>query len=471
MLHVKASALRGTAIGICAPETKEDNSAALMAEVKKAMESLGKDFEEFKSANDLRIKDVEKKGSADVILREKVDKIGKSLDDMAEAKTKLEKQIEAEKKEREELELRLQRKGLPNTDEGKAALELKTFNDTMASVAAARSSSYAPMDAEGYAAYKRSLQVYLRKGERHPDFDMKTMLVGSDPDGGYFVTPDLGGQIAKKVFETSDIRSIASSQTIGTDALEGIEDTNEAGAGYAGESSQGSDTTTPQVGKWRIPVYWIDTEPKTTQQVLDDANIDIEAWLGAKVGNKIGRFENAEFVTGTKNIRGFTSYTNTSDSGSGVTWGQIGYYPSGAAGAFASSNPWDALISLVGILKNAYLANARWVTRRSVITQIRAMKDGQGRYLWEPSMQAGTPEMILGYPVLRAEDMPAIAANSYSLAFGDFRQAYQIVDRTGIRVLRDPYTSKPYVKFYTTKRTGGAVINFEAIKLMKFAVS
>jgi HK97 family phage major capsid protein len=128
---------------------------------------------------------------------------------------------------------------------------------------------------------------------------VKTLSVGSDPDGGYFVTPDMSGRTVKKVFETSPIRQIASAQTISTDALEGIEDLGEAGAGYAGETAQGSDTTTPQVGKWSIPVYWIDTEPKATQQLLDDAEVDMEAWLAGKVGDKLGRFENSEFVNGT----------------------------------------------------------------------------------------------------------------------------------------------------------------------------
>ncbi|MGY3359754.1 HK97 family phage major capsid protein [Bradyrhizobium sp. GM0.4] len=303
--------------------------------------------------------------------------------------------------------------------------------------------------------------------------EVKTLQVGSDPDGGYFVTPDVNGRIVKKVYETSPVRQNAATITISTDALEGIEDTGEAGAGYAGEHTQGSDTTTPQVGKWRIGVHWIDTEPKTTQQLLDDAAVDIEAWLSGKVADKFSRFENSEFVTGAANrIRGFMlGYTAAADSGSGVTWGTVGYLATGVAGDFASSNPQDKLIDLVGLLKNDYLANSKFYTRRSVITKMRKFKDGTGNYLWQPSMIAGTPEMIMGYPVVRMEDMSALTTDSFSLAFGDLAQAYQIVDRQGIRVLRDPFTAKPYVKFYTTKRTGGGMVNFEALKLMKFGTS
>jgi HK97 family phage major capsid protein len=298
------------------------------------------------------------------------------------------------------------------------------------------------------------------------------LSVGSEPDGGLFVTPDLTGRIVTRIYETSPMRQIASVQVIGTDALEGIEDLGEAGAGYAGESAQGSDSTTPTVGKWRIPVYWLDTEPKATQQVLDDANIDIEGWLADKVGTKLGRFENAEFVAGsTGRIRGLTSYTFAADSGSGVIWGSVGYVATGVSADFAASSKGDKLFDVMGTLKSDYLPAAQWMTNRNIITQIRKFKDGQGNYLWQPSFVAGQPETIMGFGVVRAEDMPAVAADSYSLAFGDFRTAYQIVDRQGIRVLRDMYTSKPFVKFYTTKRTGGGIVNFEAVKFLKFGTS
>jgi HK97 family phage major capsid protein len=390
-----------------------------------------------------------------------------------EGKAALEAQIVAEAKEREELEAKFNRLNLTGVTEEKAReiVELKGFNAVLASNAADRKRSFQPLDEAGFAAYKSALDHYYREGKENLTAEeVKTLQVGSDPDGGYFVTPDMTGRTVKKVFETSPIRQIASIQTISTDSLEGIEDTDEAGAGYAGEQAQGSDTKTPQVGKWAIPVYWLDTEPKATQQMLDDANIDIEAWLAGKVGDKLGRFENSEFVNGAAKIDGFVGgYTAASDSGSGVTWGQIGYTGTGTNGDFASSNGGDAIHTLVGLLKNAYLPNAKFVTRRSVITKIRKLKDQYGQYLWQPSFQAGQPETLVGYPVVRAEDMPALATGSLSMAFGDFAQAYQIVDRSGIRVLRDPYTAKPFIKFYTTKRTGGGVVNFEAIKLLKFA--
>lgn len=438
-----------------------------VTEIKTLLEQQGKSFEAFKETHE----DLKK---ADAVTAEKLTKIEAALDSAVEAKAAIEAKLDAERKEREELELRLSRAGMQagSEQEAKALVELKELNDVLRQNCSKRNIPFQELDAKAAADYKAA----FAKAMRRPDGQMtederKTLSVGSDPDGGYFVTPDTTGRIVRKVYESSPIRQIASVQVISTDALEGIEDLGEAGAGYAGEHSTSGDTTTPQVGKWRIPVFWIDTEPKTTQQLLDDAAVDVEAWLSAKVADKFARFESAEFVTGASKIRGITSYTTAADDGSGVTWGQVGYVASGASGDFASSNPGDKIFDLIGAVKNEYLMNSRFVTRRSVITKIRKFKDGQGNYLWQPSFVMGQPEMIAGYAVTRAEDMPALGSNSLSLAFGDFAAAYQIVDRQGVRVLRDNLTSKPYVKFYTTKRVGGGVVNFEAYKLMKFASS
>lgn len=439
-------------------------------EIKKLIEAQGAAFEAFKESHAQEIK------KADVIVTEKIGRIEADLDKAVEAKAALERAIAAEKKEREDLELRLQKMGLTSGGDAKAELELKAFNDTLKATAKERQTAYEPIDADGYAAYKTAFNSFMKKdGRLLTAEEIKTLSVGSDPDGGYTVTPDTSGRIVTKIFETSEMRQIASAMTISTDKLEGIEDLGEAGAGYAGETSQGSDTTTPQIGKWSIPVFIIDSEPKATQSILDDSAIDIEAWLSGKVANKFARFENAEFVNGATKIRGLASYTMAADSGSGVTWGSIGYVATGTSGDFGATvaTQADKLIDVMGTLKNAYLPNARWATNRGVITKIRKFKIAAATdaYAWQPGLAAGIPESILGFPVSRMEDMPAVAANSLSLAFGDFREAYQIVDRIGIRVLRDPFTSKPFVKFYTTKRVGGGVVNFEAIKFLKFGAS
>lgn len=445
------------------------------AELKKAMEPVLQAHESFKKSVDEQIAEL-KKGVSDPVLIERLSKMEKTMDTGIETQIKLASQFASEKKEREELELKFNRMGITQGgDAGKRELEIKTHNILLAAHNGQRNQSFTPLDEKGYDGYKAAHNTYLRKGINALTADEhKTLSVGSDPDGGYFVTPDTGGRIVKKVYETSPMRQIANVQTISTDALEGIEDLGEAGAGYAGEHATSGDTTTPQVGKWRIPVFWLDTEPKTTQQLLDDAVVDIEAWLSAKVGDKLGRFENNEYVNGAAaKIRGVTSYPILADSGTGVAWGSIGYVASGASGDFvaASSFPADKIFDLIGCLKEGYLPNARFLTRRQVITKMRKLKDTTGQFLWQPSLVLGNPESFAGYPITRAEDMPALGSDSLSLAFGDFQQGYQIVDRQGIRVLRDNLTAKPYVKFYTTKRSGGGVLNFEAIKVMKFANS
>lgn len=439
-------------------------------EIARLLKQQGEAFDTFKKSHDEQLTEI-KKGITDPVLIERLGKVEKSLDTAIEAKAAIEAKFEAERKEREALEARINREGIKGSPENaKRILELKDFNTVLGANAADRKKAFTPLDDAGYDAYKSAHNHLMREGKENLTHEeVKTLSVGSDTDGGYFVTPDVTGRIVTKVYETSPMRQIASQQTISTDALEGIEDLDEAGAGYAGEHSTSGNTDTPEVGKWRIPVWWIDTEPKATQQLLDDAAVDIEAWLSGKVGAKLGRFENAEYVAGASaKIRGLTSYTTAADDGSGVTWGTIGHVVTGVSSDFASSNPADKLLDVMGTLKNEYLPNARWLTRRTVVTKIRKFKDGTGNYIWQPSFVMGQPETIWGHPVTRAEDMPALANGSLSMAFGDFAAGYQIVDRQGIRVLRDPFTAKPYVKFYTTKRTGGGVVNFEAVKFVKF---
>jgi HK97 family phage major capsid protein len=436
-------------------------------DLKSLIAKQGEAFEAFGST----LADLRKR--VDVITEEKLKKVEAALDTAVEGKAALEKRIDAERKEREELELRLARAGKGKGDD-KTEAEVKAFNDTARSLAASRGKTMQPIDAEGYRAYKSAFDKYARLGREMLSADeVKTLSVGVDPDGGYLVTPDSTGRLVQKLHETSDIRGIADVRTISTDSLEGVEDTGEAGANYAGETATSGNATTPDLGKYAIAVHNIDTSPKATQKLLDDASVDVEAWIADKAAQKIARFENGQFCTGATKIRGFAGgYDTAADAGSGVDWGKIGHLVSGADSAFVAADAADKLMDLVGLLKSGYLANARWVSRRSVINLIRKIKmpSASPSYaLWMPGMTAGAAETILNYPVTRAEDMPALANGSLSLAFGDFRQAYQIVDRTGVRVLRDPFTAKPFVIFYTTKRTGGGVINFEAIKLMKFS--
>lgn len=425
-------------------------------EIKKAIgavDALHAGFEEFKKANDERLAQIEKKGSADVVTEAKLQKIEADL----------------EKAQRicDEAVLAAKRQSRVVTDERGEVVDLDRKAQEWASMNARRRGSvvgsFGAADMDGY---KAAFDTFLRKGEEVMGVDeRKALSVGSDPDGGYVVNPDLSGRIVMKVFESSPMRAYASVQVISTDALEGLFDLNEASSGWVGETDSRAETNTPQLGKWRIPAYELYAKPKATQKLLDDASINMEAWLASKVSEKFARDEANAFVVGNgvNKPRGFLTYA------SGTTLpGTIEQFPSGVNGALAATpDGGDVLINALYGLKQQYRSNATWFMNRASTKLVRKAKDSNGSYIWVPGIAAGQPASLLGYPVASFEDMPDPATNSLSIAVGDMREAYQIVDRLGIRTLRDPYSAKPYVEFYTTKRVGGDVVNFEAIKLIK----
>ena len=426
-------------------------------EIKKAIgavDALHAGFEEFKKANDERLAQIEKKGSADVVTEAK--------------RQKIEADLEKAQKIADEAVLASKRQSRIVTDERGEVVDLDRKAQEWASMNARRrgavAGSFGAADMDGY---KAAFDTFLRKGEEvmGPD-ERKALSVGTDPDGGYVVNPDLSGRIVMKVFETSPMRAYASVQVISSDALEGLFDLNEASSGWVGETDSRAETNTPQLGKWRIPAHELYAKPKATQKLLDDASINMEAWLASKVSEKFARDEANAFVVGNgvNKPRGFLTFP------SGTTLpGTIERFDTGVNGAFAAApNGGDVLINALYGLKQQYRANATWFMNRATLKLTRKLKDSDGAYLWSPGIAAGQPASLLGYPVASFEDMPDPATDSLSIAVGDMREAYQIVDRLGIRTLRDPYSAKPYVEFYTTKRVGGDVVNFEALKLIEF---
>lgn len=320
--------------------------------------------------------------------------------------------------------------------------------------------------------HKSQFLQFLRKGQDQglAEIERKALSVGSDPDGGYLVPQEMSERIVKRVEQMSPFRTLATSVQISTEAMEGLRDIDEAGAGWTTETGARSETTSPSLGKWRIPVAEMYAEPRATQTFLDDAAVDVDAWLSAKIADRFARLENAAFIggDGIAKPRGFASYPTQATPDAARAWGVFEHVATGANGAFAASDPADVLFDAIEAMKPGYLAGASWIARRQVIAAIRKMKASDGSFLWQPGLQQGQPPTLLDVPVATDEDMPALATGSLSLALGNFREAYQIVDRLGIRVLRDPYTAKPYVKFYATKRVGGDVVNFEAVKFVKF---
>jgi HK97 family phage major capsid protein len=238
-----------------------------------------------------------------------------------------------------------------------------------------------------------------------------------------------------------------------------------------GETAARPQTASQILSDLTFPVMELYAMPSATQTLLDDGAIDIEQWIADEVETVFAEKEGQAFIAGDgiDKPKGILSYTNVANSS--WTWGNIGYLATGVAGAFGASNPSDQLIDLVYSLKGGYRQNGTFVMNRTTQSAIRRFRDTQGNYLWQPPATLGGQAQLMTFPVVEAEDMPAIAANSFSLAFGDFRRGYLVVDRMGIRILRDPFSAKPYVLFYTTKRVGGGVQDFEAIKLLKFGVS
>lgn len=320
--------------------------------------------------------------------------------------------------------------------------------------------------------YHQAFMKFLRKGEQvltaaeHEALESKALSVNSQPDGGYFVSPQMSARISTFQRETSPVRQVATVETISNaDSLEGFYDGDEAGASWVAEEASRTETTTPEIGKWSIATHEIYAEPRATQKVLDDAARDLEGWLSEKVSDKFNRTENTAFVlgTGVGQPRGFMTFA--AGTPAGTTRDVIQQINSGSASALTA----DGLITLVYTLKRAYRDGSTWAMNRASVAAVRKLKGSDNNYLWQPGLGGGQPSTLLGYGINEFEDMADIAANSLSVAFGNFRIAYTIVDRQGVRVLRDPYTAKPYVKLYTTKRVGGDVINFEAIVIQKTA--
>jgi HK97 family phage major capsid protein len=333
------------------------------------------------------------------------------------------------------------------------------------------------------AEYNQHFQNFLRKGARSPiermDFlkymemhnlESHALSVDIDSDGGYVVFPQYEDIRKTREFESSPIRQVANVMTISTDRLIIPVDQDEATAGgWTGERATPSDTDTPDIKQIEIPVHGQYAQPKATQKILDDAAINIEQWLGNKITDILNRTENTAFISGNgvAKPKGILSYSAWATNGT-YEFDKIEQINSGAAASFTA----DGVFDLQNSLKEIYQSNAVFLTKRASFGAIMKLKTGDGEYLFNRMLDknVGTPFSLLGRPLLFANDMQALGANNLAMAYGDFKAGYQIIDRKGIQVVRDPYTSKPYVIFYATKRVGGAVINFEAIKIQKLAV-
>ena len=386
-------------------------------------------FEAFKDSNDERLGQLERRMSADVVTTDRLDRIGRALDE--------------HKRVVDELALKSSRPHLggPAARSGVALQHRAAFDG------------------------------YIRKGEAAHlrDLESKALSVGSDPDGGFLVPDELERAVNRAVKDVSPIRAIAGIRQVSGSVYKKPFAISGAESGWVAETAARPETDTPTLAELSFPTMELYAMPAATSALLDDSAVNIDEWIAEEVRDAFAQQEGTAFVTGNGSAKpkGFLDYTKVDNAT--WSWGNIGFIKTGVNGAFAATNPGDKLIDLAYAVKSGYRGNGTFVFNRATQAVIRKMKDGDGNYLWQPAAKAGDASSLMGYPVAESEDMPAIATNSYSVAFGDFRRGYLIVDRVGIRILRDPYSSKPYVLFYTTKRVGGGVQDFDAIKLLKFA--
>jgi len=321
---------------------------------------------------------------------------------------------------------------------------------------------------ETAAPHQKAFNAYLRNGDddamRGLELEGKSLSTAVNSDGGYLVDPQTSETVQSVLNATASIRAIASVVRVEATSYDVLVDHTDVGAGWATEAGPQAETDTPQIDRITIPLHELSALPKASQRLLDDSAFDIEGWLAGRIADKFARAESSAFIggDGIDKPKGFLTHA-TVDNDVWV-WGNLGYVPTGISGDVDADN----IIDLVYALGAQYRANGAFVMNSKTAGVVRKLKDNDGRFLWSDGLAAGEPAQLMGYPVLVAEDMPDAAADSFSIAFGDFAAGYTVAERPDLRILRDPFSAKPHVLFYATKRVGGDVSDFAAIKLLKF---
>ncbi|QCK86626.1 phage major capsid protein [Phreatobacter aquaticus] len=408
------------------PETK-----ALAPEAGLTHEALMRAHEAFKETNDLRLVADERR-AADVLLDDKLARINAELD------------AKMQRIERLAVEARRPALGLERPDKGLAACQ-----------------------------HKAAFEAYMRSGETQGlrVLETRALSAGSGPDGGYLAPPEVETTVTQRLAAISPIRAIAGVRQVSAPSFKRPFAKTGPAFGWVGETASRTTTDSPVLAEQVFPAMELYAMPAATQTLIDDAAVDLEQWIASEVETVFAEQEGKAFVSGDGTNKPTGFLTQTLVANASWEWGKIGFTVSGAAAAFATANPADRLFDLIYALKAGFRQNGRFVMNRKTQAEVRKFKDESGAYVWQPPAQAGGEASLFTFPVTEAEDMPDIAANATPIAFGDFRRGYLVVDRLGLRILRDPYSAKPYVLFYTTKRVGGGVADYDAIKLMKIAAS
>ncbi|MBD9599385.1 phage major capsid protein [Pseudomonas sp. PDM10] len=399
--------------------------AVELKDVEQVAEALGKKFDEFKEKNDKRIDGLEaEKGK----LSGQVDTLNEKLGELDALKSDLEKELLALKR--------------PDGTGTKAASEHKT-----------------------------AFLQFVRKGVDTGlgDLQAKALQIGTEADGGYAVPEEMDRNIIQLLRDTSPMRQVCNQITVGSPDYKRLVGLGGAGSGWVGETDPRPATGTPTLGQISAFMGEIYSNPQATQASLDDIFFNAETWLNEEVAREFSEKEGNAFLlgNGTNKPKGLLAYPLLTTSDDDRAFGSLQKLISGVAGTFNG----DKLIDLIHALKAGYRANGKFMMGNLTVAYVRKLKDSEGNYLWRPGLEAGAPSSLLGYGIVENEDMPDVAADANAIAFGDFKRAYTIVDRIGTRVLRDPYTNKPYVGFYTTKRVGGMLVDSQAVKVLTLSAA
>lgn len=323
--------------------------------------------------------------------------------------------------------------------------------------------------------HKKAMAAYLRSGDddglRGLVLEGKAMSTAVNADGGFLLNPQMSEQINSMLSTTTSLRALANVVQIDATTYDVIIDNSDPGSAWQSEIAAVTESSTPNINRISIKLNDLSAMPKISQRLLDDASFDVEGWIASRIATRFVRAEASAFVNGTgvdqpKGILLPAKVANAS-----WTWGNLGYIPTGAAADFAASNPIDCLVTLIYSLAADYRANAVFVMNSKTAGAVRKIKDSTGRFMWNDAVSLGQPATLMGYRVVILEDMPDIAANTYPIAFGDFKSGYTIAERPDLRILRDPFSAKPNVLFYASKRVGGDITDYAAIKLLKVATA
>ena len=400
-----------------------------MSEIKDILDQYAATFEEYKKTNDARFEEL-KKGSG---------KAG----ELEEKLAKIEAEMQKKEKAISEIEAKLNRPGFA----GNSANE------------------------QVKADHRKAFNAFLRKGieDGLEDLQVKAVNIGTPADGGYAVPEEMSTEIYELLTADSPMRQVCQVRSVGTEDIKQLVDIGGLASGWVAETDARPETNSPKITVATPTFGELYAMPSATQKAIDDIFFDVEKWLTTSIEKEFAMKENEAFTVGdgTNKPKGLLAATMSTNTDDVRTYGTFQYLKTGVAADMPATNPADLLIDTISALKSKYYHNARFMFNRQTLATVRKWKDNQNNYLWQPGLQSGEPNSILGFPYVINDDMPSIAANALCVAFGDFKEAYIILDRVGIRLLRDPYTNKPYVNFYATKRVGNMILNTEAVKFIK----